>query len=241
MGSDMTLEEVAAAADALEGQPLEAVLEWSFERFGDRLGMTSALGYSGVVLMDHVQRVRPGAEVVFIDTRFHFAETLSFLAQLREHFDLEFKAVQAALAPEAIDAALGPEPWKRTPDLCCHYNKVEPLLRVLPSKDAWLSALRRDQSATRAGIEVIEVDGRGTLKIYPMAAWTREQTWSYIRERGLPYHPLHDQGYPSVGCTHCTTPVAEGEHERAGRWSSMPKLECGLHLHRKKPEGGSEQ
>lgn len=232
MNHGLTLEEVEQLADRMDGWSLEHILCWAFEHFGDQVGMMTALGYSGVVLMDHVRKIRPGFEVVFVDTGFHFPQTLAFLEDLQQRWELNFNVVQPSLPREQIDSILGPQPWKTNPDLCCHHRKVEPMLRMLPTKAAWLSALRRDQSTSRARLEVVEIDGRGTLKIYPMARWTRDQTWDYIRDNQLPYHPLHDENYPSIGCTHCTAPVAPGQHERAGRWNSMPKLECGIHVHR---------
>lgn len=219
-----------AAAARLETESLDRILAWALETFGDRLGCTTALGYSGIVMLDRLRRLAPGFEVHFIDTRQHFPETLELLERLRSAWDLRFTVVESRFDEAQLASMLGPAPWRTNPDVCCTFRKVLPLLEILPSRDAWLGALRRDQSPTRSGIDVVEVDGRGTLKIQPLAGWTRERCWERIRAEGLPVNPLHDEGYPSVGCTHCTAKVAPGEHERAGRWNSMPKLECGLHL-----------
>ena len=241
MPSPISMEEAAEISDLLEDKSIEEILAWAVERFGDRLGFMTALGYSGVVLLHHILKLKPDIEANFIDTGFHFPETLQFLQRLRNEWGVKFVVLRPHMSAQELHEAVGDEPWKVNADLCCHYMKVEPLLRVIHTRDAWLSALRRDQSAARAEIDVVEMDGRGTLRIHPMAGWTFERTWEYIRKNNLPYHPLHDKGYPSVGCLHCTAQVAPGQHERTGRWNSMPKLECGLHLHTrkraKKPRG----
>lgn len=227
----MTVEEAEAIAAELEGKSVNEILHWAIETFGDYLGFMTALGYSGVVLMDHLRKIKPQFEACFIDTGFHFPETLEFLQRLRDEWSINFKVLTPVMSKDGVSETVGTEPWKVNADLCCLYMKVEPMLRAIHTRQAWLSAIRRDQSVARASIDVVEIDGRGVLKIYPLAAWTSEQVWEYIRSHDIPYNPLHDTGYLSVGCTHCTAPVAPGEHERTGRWNSMPKLECGLHLH----------
>ncbi len=229
---DLILECEQASAE-LEGKPVAEILRWAYERFGDGLGMMSALGYSGIALIDHIVQTGYGIEVFFIDTGFHFPETLDLLHELQNTCPLEIKVLKPSISIDELQSQVGEKPWEANPDLCCHHMKVEPLLRVLHTKKAWLSAIRRDQSSTRAGVDIVEVDGRGTIKIYPFANWSFERTWNYIKERSLIYNKLHDQGFFSIGCVHCTKPVKAGEHERSGRWHSMPKLECGLHSHRK--------
>lgn len=229
-------------AARLEHASIDAILTWALETFGDRLGCTTALGYSGLVMLDHLRRLAPDLEIHFIDTRQHFPETLALRDRLADEWGIRITTLETRFGEAELEDMLGPDPWRTNPDVCCTFRKVLPLLEILPRRDAWLGALRRDQSPTRSRIEVVEVDGRGTLKVQPLAGWTRERCWDYLRERGLPWNPLHDQHYPSVGCTHCTAPVRPGEHERAGRWNSMPKLECGLNLP-SAPEsatGGSE-
>lgn len=232
MNNTITVAEAADASAKIGAKSVDDILTWALDRFGNGLGFMTALGYSGVVLMDHLRRLVPAVEAYFIDTGFHFAETLEFLGRLRDEWSVDFRIITPSMSWEELTARLGPEPWKANPDLCCLYMKVESLLRVIHDKDAWVSAIRRDQSPSRDGIDVVEIDGRGVPKVYPMAAWTYDRTWQYIRRNNLPYNPLHDQGYPNVGCIHCTSPVAPGEHERSGRWQSMPKLECGIHVRR---------
>ena len=222
---------VEQQAETLAGRPMEDVLRWAVDSFGDGLGVMTALGYSGIVMLDHLHRLVDNLTVYFIDTGKHFEQTLALKDEIERRWPIRFEVLTPAFSDAQIESLVGPEPWQTNPDLCCHYRKVEPLLRVLHTKKAWLSALRRDQSVSRSGLNPIEIDGRGSIKIYPLVDWTREQCWSYIREHDLPYNPLHDEGYPSIGCRPCTSPVLPGEPERAGRWNSMPKLECGIHVH----------
>lgn len=226
------IKECEAASAKLEGQSVNEILQWAYGRFGNKLGMMSALGYSGLVVMDHLVKLGLDIDVYFIDTGFNFPETMDLLKKLQETSPLKIQVLNSSCSVEELKEKVGEKPWEVNPDLCCHHMKIEPLLNILHTKDAWLSAIRRDQSVSRAEIDVVEVDGRGTIKVYPLADWSYEKTWQYIKDNDLNYNELHDQGYPSIGCTHCTDKVADGEHERTGRWNSMPKLECGLHLHK---------
>jgi len=225
----LTLEQVEEAATALEGKSTDEILEWAFATFGDGLGFMTALGYSGLVLMDFVRRRRPDMEIFTIDTGHLFPETIELRERLAREWGIRFTVLRPLMPMAELERIVGPNPWSVNPDLCCHYLKVEPLLRVIHTRAAWLSAVRRDQSATRADADVVEMDGRGTIKVQPMVSWTSERAWDYIRSHKVPYSPLHDRGYLSVGCVHCTSPVKPGEHERSGRWNSQPKLECGIH------------
>lgn len=216
----------------LRGKSTDEILAWAVDTFGEQLGFMTALGYSGIVLLDHLRRFVPQVRAHFIDTRFHFHETIELLKRLENEMGVVFTVLTPAMSDNELTAHIGSEAWRNNPDLCCLHRKVDPLLRVLRTRASWLSALRRDQTATRSEIETLEIDGRGVLKIYPLADWSAERCWAYVRERKLPYNPLHDEGYLSVGCTHCTHPARTGEQERAGRWNSMPKMECGIHLHR---------
>lgn len=229
--SRVTIEELPNIAAELADMDVEKMLTWAADRFGDRLGMTTAFGYSGIVLMDHIRKLGIDIDIFFIDTGFHFQETLDLAARIRDEWGLRIRSVEADEAlREYVYQTFGSNPCKTHPDICCHFLKVAPLLTVLRTKDAWLSAVRRDQSLSRTSIDTVEIDGRGTFKISPLAYWTRDQAWQYIRENGLPYNPLHDQHYPSIGCWPCTEPVERGGDERDGRWKSIPKLECGIHV-----------
>ena len=221
---------LADANRRLSHADVPTILGWAKKTFGADLSMTTAFGYSGIVLLDHVLKIMPNIRLYFIDTGFHFPETLEFCYRLRELWNLNLEIVRPRTTKEELYANVGKEPYKANADLCCVYCKTEPLLRFIHKHAAWLSGLRRDQSGARSEIEVIELDGRGVIKICPLARWTREQTWAYLREHRLPYHPLHDQGYPSIGCAPCTAPNPNGASERDGRWPFMQKLECGIHL-----------
>ena len=220
------------ANEMLQDKDVMTILTWAKDTFGmNEISMTTAFGYSGIVLLHHVIAIMPRIQLYFIDTGFHFQETLEFCDFIQKKWDLNLTILHPELTRDALTQKLGDQPYETNPDLCCHYCKVEPLLNVLPNHLIWLSGLRRDQSRTRAEIEIIEVDGRGKIKLSPLAFWSREQTWDYIKDHGLPYHPLYDQGYPSIGCEPCTVPVDEGGDERDGRWPFMQKMECGIHLY----------
>ncbi len=221
--------DVTWSAGDLEHASASQIIDYALRKYGDRLGVMTALGYSGIVLMDLLRQRLPALTAYFIDTGFHFPETLALMDRLEAEWNVRFVRLGPSLRGEQIDSIIGARAWESNPDLCCMYRKVEPMLRVLQTKDAWMAALRRDQADTRRSIPPIKLDRRGTLKIYPLAGWTAEDCWRYIREHDLPYNPLHDEGYLSIGCTHCTRPVAQGEHERAGRWQDRGKVECGLH------------
>ena len=199
--------------------------------FNDNFAIMSALGYSGICLIHILLKYVDDLNIYFIDTGFHFQETLDLLHRLEDLWPVNFIILRPKKDLYSLRREIGEFPWISNPDLCCMYNKQEPLLSVIKTKNIWLSALRKDQSITRSKIEVIDVDMRGTLKIYPLAHWTSQQCWDYIHEYKLPYNSLHDKGYMSIGCRHCTTPILPGQHEREGRWNSMLKLECGIHTY----------
>ena len=234
-GSPQRAGRVAEVARLLDGQEPGEVIAWATGTFGARLGFTTALGYGGIVLLDLLRRRLPLVEAHFIDTGHHFDETIELLRRIEAWSGadgagrIRFIILRADVSDEEVVRAAGSPPWKANPDLCCRLRKVEPFQRIIHTRDAWLSAMRRDQADSRARIDVVRLDRRGILKIHPLADWTAARCWDYIRAHGLPYNPLHDCGYPSVGCTHCTVPVYTGEHERAGLWASIAKTECGLH------------
>jgi phosphoadenosine phosphosulfate reductase len=173
--------------------------------------------------------------VFTLDTRLLFPETLRLKQRLDEFFGYEIQTLQPDLTVEQQTSAHGPELWKRDPDLCCTMRKVLPLQDKLAELDCWITGLRRDQSNTRAQIGIIEVyifdetTGREIVKLNPMANWPREKVWDYIRDHKIPYNPLHDQGYRSIGCVPCTQKTSAGDNERAGRWIGFNKVECGIH------------
>lgn len=225
------LKKIVELRKELQGKSIPDILLIAKREFGDDLAMTTSFGYTGIVLMSFVKDILPEVPIYFIDTRFHFEETLKLAEKIKKEWKLNIIYISTRYTEQQLEEAIGKEAYKTNPDLCCHYRKVEPLLRVLKTKNVWISSIRRDQSITRAEIDVIEVDGRGTIKINPMYNWTKDQTWLYIKKYDLPYNPLHDQYYPSIGCIPCTVPVDKGGDERDGRWRGMQKLECGIHLY----------
>jgi len=213
-----------------EGKDVGEILRFVKQRF-KRIGMLTAFGYSGIALIDFIREIMPEVEIFFIDTRKHFLETLEIRDFYRDEIGLNIITIQSRLSEDEIEIIYGTNLHEKDPDLCCKIRKVDPLLEVLPQKDVWISALRRGQSPTRQKLNILEKDGRNMLKIYPLITWNGEQTWRYIKTRNLKYNPLHDKNYPSIGCYCCTTQVREGKDERSGRWTTIPKLECGIHKH----------
>ena len=226
------LKELEAAASALDGEGPEAVLRWASERYGEGLTMACSFGgTSGMALVDMASKLGLPIEVFFLDTGFLFPETYALVGEVERRYGIRAVAYHPALSPEEQAAELGEALWSSAPDMCCALRKVEPNYRALAGRGAWVTGLRRDQSSDRRGVRPVEWDWKfGLAKINPLAAWTQDQVSGYIREHDVPYNALHDQGYPSIGCTHCTRAVAPGEDPRAGRWSGFSKTECGLHL-----------
>jgi phosphoadenosine phosphosulfate reductase len=226
-----TEDALRAIAGSLEGQPPEAVLRWALQHFGaDEIALACSFGAEDMVLLDMIARLRPGSRVFYLDTGLLFPETYDLVNQASARYDVRLEQVLPAMTVAAQAEAHGDALWARNPDQCCHIRKVEPLRQVLAGLSAWITGIRREQSPTRAGAQVVEWDHKfGLVKVNPLAAWSEQAVWGYITAHGVPYNPLHDQGYPSIGCTHCTRPVRPGEDPRAGRWSGLAKTECGLH------------
>jgi phosphoadenosine phosphosulfate reductase len=175
--------------------------------------------------------VRRNFRLFTLDTEFLFPETYNVMDKVERKYGVTIERVFPLTSPEEQERVQGPALWQRNPDQCCDLRKVEPLRRKLGDLRAWITSIRRDQTAARAHAGKIEWDEKFSLvKINPIADWTSKQVWQYIREHDVPFNPLHDQGYPSIGCTHCTRAVRPGEDPRAGRWSGSSKTECGLHL-----------
>jgi phosphoadenylyl-sulfate reductase (thioredoxin) len=222
--------EVAGARRALEGRPAGEVLAWAAGRFAPRLAFGTAFGPEGLVLLDLVVRHGLEVDVFTLDTGLFFPETYDLWRRLEERYGRPIRAVRPALTLDEQAAEHGDALWARDPDLCCAIRKVDPLREALRSHDAWISAIRRDQTNDRAGAAVVERDPRyGLVKVNPLLAWSADDVWTYLRERDVPVNPLHAAGFPSIGCQPCTTRVAAHEDPRAGRWRGREKTECGLH------------
>lgn len=226
-----TESELHEVAQLLEGAGPEAALRWAYQQFTcDEIALACSFGAEDVTLVDMVTRLRPGARAFYLDTNVLFPETYALIERVKARYDVTLQQYLPLLTLEEQAARHGDGLWAADPDACCAIRKVEPLKRALSGLKAWITGIRREQSPTRAGAGVVEWDARfGLVKINPLVAWTDKDVWSYIAANGVPYNPLHDQGYPSIGCTHCTREVRPGEDPRAGRWSGFQKTECGLH------------
>ncbi|MWV47419.1 phosphoadenylyl-sulfate reductase [Paenibacillus sp. HJL G12] len=216
-------------AAELEHASAEEVIRVAVETFPN-LTFACSFGAEDVVLVDILQKVSPSTDIFYLDTDFHFKETYETKDRLESKYGIQFVRVSPKLTPEEQAAQHGAELWKSEPNQCCNIRKVEPLTRILSQYDAWITGIRRDQAPTRANAKKVEYDQKfGLVKFNPIADWTSDDVWNYIRENQVLYNPLHDQNYPSIGCEYCTRQVNPGEDARAGRWSDSDKTECGLH------------
>ena len=226
--------ELAEAADArFEGiaDPVEqalAVLRWAGDTFGAGFAITSSMADG---LLAHLaSRVIPGVNVVFLDTGYHFAETIGTRDAVAATLPVNLLTITPIQTVAEQDLSFGPKLHDRDPDLCCSLRKVKPLAQALAGYAAWGSGVRRDESPTRTGTKLVDWDAkRGMVKVNPLAAWTQDVVDAYVAEHGIPVNPLFEVGYGSIGCEPCTRPVAPGEDPRAGRWAGRGKTECGLH------------
>lgn len=224
-------EQVRAVQASAEAWDAQEVVRWGLTGFHPHAAVASSFGAEDVVLIDMAARVRPDFRVFTLDTDFLFPETYSLLEQIERKYGVRVERAKSLLTPEQQAEQWGPALWSRDPNQCCNLRKVEPLKAQLNGLSAWVTGIRRDQAATRADAKKIEWDNRfGLIKLNPLADWTWARVWEYIRANQVPYNPLHEQNYPSIGCTYCTRPVAPGEDPRAGRWSGFEKTECGLHI-----------
>ena len=226
-----TPQELAAQGERLLGQPPQETLAWAVEHFFPRLALACSFGAEDVALVDMLWRLEPRVTVFYLDTGLLFPETLEVKARVEEKYGITPVRVAPQLSVAEQDARYGAELWRHNPDQCCQLRKVEPLAAYLASGlGAWITGIRRQQAPTRAHALPVEWDAKfGLVKINPLVLWSHDEVWRYIREHGVPYNPLHDRGYPSIGCAPCTRPVAPGEDPRAGRWAGFNKTECGLH------------
>jgi thioredoxin-dependent adenylylsulfate APS reductase len=226
----MTAEEAAALGGALEGWSAEAVLAFAAERFAPRITFATGFGAEGCVLIDIIARHRLPVDLFTLDTGLLFPETYALWRRLEERYGVVIRAVRPEQTVEEQAAAHGDELWSRDPDRCCALRKLEPLRRALAGFDAWISAIRRDQTPDRANVGVVEPDRRfGLVKVNPLACWSARDVWAHVKAHDVPVNPLHHDGYPSIGCVPCTSRVHPGEDPRAGRWRGRAKTECGLH------------
>jgi phosphoadenosine phosphosulfate reductase len=218
------VDQLLQSAHTLDGVAPRKLIEWTLENFPNRAMLTVSFGGGGLVLAHMLSEVDKSVPVIFLNTGFLFTETLELRDRLIERYRMNVLEFHPATDPGPL--------YETDTDQCCHIRKVEPMRRALHGYDAWMSALRRDQSSTRQGLRVAEIhdaDGRDVLKVHPLLHWDRKQVWHYLYDNKVPTHPLLDRGYSSIGCWPCTRPTAPGDDERAGRWAGSGKTECGLH------------
>jgi phosphoadenosine phosphosulfate reductase len=225
-------ERLQALNERFAGAPAQELIAWAAAEYPGRIAVSCSFGGpSGMVLVDLAMAVDRAIPVIYADTDFLFPETYATAQAVEERYGIHALAFRPVLSPQAQAALHGPALWERYPDRCCALRKVEPMRVALENFSAYLTGLRRDQAATRGETPLVQWDAKfGLLKLNPLAGWTEREVWSYIVANDLPYNPLHDRGFPSIGCTNCTRAVAPGEDPRAGRWSGTGKIECGLHV-----------
>ncbi len=227
--------DIARWSRELEGRATADVLAWAWGQFGARAAIGTSFQGAGLVMMHLAAEAGLRFPVFTIDTGLLFPETVALKERLEGFLGIRIETLVPELDVEAQARQQGAALWERDPDLCCTLRKVLPLRDRLRDLDGWITGLRREQSETRAGIGLLElqvddeVGGRPLVKLNPMVRWSREEVWDYIRRHGVPYNPLHDRGYRSIGCWPCTARAADGGGERAGRWTGFAKTECGIH------------
>lgn len=233
--STLTAREVAELDAGFAAKKTGDILAWAGQRFGPRAAIGTSFQGAGLVMMHLAREAGLVFPVFTLDTGLLFPETLKLKERLEDFYGWKIESIVPDLTLEQQAEAQGPALWNRDPDLCCTMRKVLPLQSKLHDLDCWITGLRRSQSESRAAVGIIELyaldqnAGRDIVKLNPMARWSREDIWNYIREHKIPYNPLHDQGFQSIGCMTCTRKTGNGEMERAGRWIGFKKVECGIH------------
>jgi phosphoadenosine phosphosulfate reductase len=217
---DFTDSELAELNRQFEHAPARAIIEWAVDQFHPFMCLAASM--TDAVLIDLAVRVEPSIEVVFIDTGYHFPETLETVERVRRHYGLNMRVL--TVAPQPVEL------WQKDPVNCCSTAKIAQMDRALQGKLAWMSGLRRAEAATRSTAPIVVRDLRGLVKVNPIATWTDQDVSGYVADHNVPVNPLLLQGYPSIGCRPCTQPVTNGEDPRSGRWAGLDKTECGLHL-----------
>jgi phosphoadenosine phosphosulfate reductase len=218
---------VAAAAE-LADAPASEVIAWATQTFGDRICITSSM--TDAVIIHLAAAVKPGIDVIFLDTGYHFPETIGTRDAVQAVYPVNLISVTPSRTVAEQDAELGPRLYGRNPDLCCYLRKVVPLERALDPYDAWITGVRREETSARSDTQVVEWDDRRAMvKVNPIASWTQEQVDTYIADNGVLVNPLVYDGYPSIGCATCTMKVEAGADPRSGRWTGTGKTECGIH------------
>jgi phosphoadenosine phosphosulfate reductase len=227
----LQIESLADISARLEHETPQAIVRWAVATYFPKLTMATAFGAEGCCLIHILAAIEPRVHIFNLDTGYQFPETLQLRDEIAERYGIVVALVGSDTTAVQYEAQHGGPLYERDPDQCCYDRKIVPLRRAIAGYDAWVSAIRRDQTAHRRNASIVEWDQKfGLVKVNPLANWTKQDVWKFISDNKIPYNPLHDRGYPSIGCWPCTRAVAAGEDDRAGRWSGSEKKECGLHV-----------
>ncbi|MBV9467846.1 MAG: phosphoadenylyl-sulfate reductase [Abitibacteriaceae bacterium] len=232
---EIKLAELQRISDSFETATPQEILRWAIETYRDKLTMATAFGAEGCCLIAMIADIRDETgitpDIFNLDTGYQFPQTLALREKMQQKYGIPIRFVQAKETVQEMEARFGGPIYKTDSDQCCRIRKVVPLKDAVQGFDAWITAIRRDQTPERATAPIVGPEPKFNLvKINPLANWSKQQVWDYIKANGVPTNPLHEQGFPSIGCWPCTRPVAAGEDDRAGRWAGTAKRECGLHL-----------
>jgi phosphoadenosine phosphosulfate reductase len=231
--SQMAAGEIADANRRLEGAGPFEVLRWAVDRFHPRLTMATAFGAEGCCILHMLADIQPAVTVINLETGYQFPETLELRERIKTRYGIAVEYIYPDHSVAEYEAEHGGPLYEIRPDQCCHDRKVLPLRNAVRRIDplAWVSAIRKDQTADRGRAELVQWDAKFELvKVNPLLNWTKKDVWAFVVKHDVPYNPLHDRGYPSIGCWPCTRAVQPGEDDRAGRWAGKVKKECGLHV-----------
>ncbi|HEY4308702.1 MAG TPA: phosphoadenylyl-sulfate reductase [Pirellulales bacterium] len=224
------LEQLSQYSRQLEEASPREIIAWAVEKYFPKLTMATAFGPEGCVIIHYLAEIEPRTPVFNLETGYQFPETLALRERILERYGIAVEYKSASTTIQEYEALNGGPLYKENPDKCCFDRKVTVLRQAAVGMNAWMSGIRRDQSSDRAGAPIVGWDKKfGLVKVSPLANWNKKDVWKLITEQNVPYNPLHDQGYTSIGCWPCTRAVMFGEDERAGRWSGTAKVECGLH------------
>jgi phosphoadenosine phosphosulfate reductase len=224
-------DEIAAANKNLQNESPQVILRWAVETFHPKLMMATAFGAEGCCIIQMLAEIEPSVRIINLETGYQFAETLALRERIKEKYGIEVEYIYPELTVAEYEAEHGGPLYSIRPDQCCYDRKILPLRKAVAGYEAWISAIRGDQTDHRRAAGIVQKDAKfGVIKVNPLLHWNKKDVWNFIFKNEVPYNPLHDQNYPSIGCWPCTEPVGEGEDDRAGRWAGSKKKECGLHV-----------
>src|SRR5688572_1808731 len=233
MPTQMASDEIAAASARLRTASPHEVLRWAVDRFHPRILMATAFGAEGCCIIHMLAEIEPATTVINLDTGYQFPETLELRNRILYRYGIAVEFIRPELTVEEYEREHGGPLYELRSDQCCHDRKTVPLQLAMRRLDplAWISAIRKDQTADRGQADVVQWDAKfKVVKVNPLLNWTKQDVWAFVMKHDVPYNPLHDQNFPSIGCWPCTRAVQPGEDDRAGRWAGKVKKECGLHV-----------